>query len=294
MTQSALDEADLDDAQEVGRAWFPEGIIETFTGEFVVGSRCPSKHPVLWAKSVRDALEARHIPEQYWVRESKSCLCAAVIDAFRTAHSTNPSISMATRILPQIATDLDPFTATKWNDFCDWLIRTYTTASHQTQLENCIQDLQCESCGGISMFIDKFNEACIYADYVAGILSGRSPTGEIHWVMLKIDTSERRDHFRRALPRQLIDVLSCFEADMRTNDPSWCWSLAVMQEHALVAATVLQEDGARRGHQPIVDDHARAPRHQRHARVDFIAGGRDDMATELGRVMREIRHLLRP
>ena len=67
-----------------------------------------------------------------------------------------------------------------------------------------------------------------------------------------------------------------------------------MQEHALVAATVLQEDGARRGHQPIVDDHVRAPRHQRHARVDFIAGGRDDMATELARVMREIRHLLRP
>jgi hypothetical protein len=161
-------------AQEVGRAWLPEGSVETFSGpgKFVVGSRCPRKHPALWAKTVRNALEARHIPEQYWVPESKSCLCAAVIDACKTEHSTNPSMSMATRTLPQVATDLDLFTATKWNDFCGWLIRTYTTASHQEQLEHCIQDIQCEGCWGVSAFVDEFNETCIYADYVAGILSG--------------------------------------------------------------------------------------------------------------------------
>ena len=170
---------------------------------------------------------------------------SSVIDAFWTAHCSNVSVAIAIRILPTALPNVDPFATTDWNDFCAWLIRTYVKPAHLEQLQRHIKTIKCKGVDKVTAYVNEFNETCIYVDYLSGLISGRFASGDLLSVLGNVDTSERKGHFRNALPEVINERLLAFETLNRTVDAEWDWSLALMQEHATTAATVLKENALR-------------------------------------------------
>lgn len=241
-----LSEDDDRPRSSIGREWFPKGTVKSFTGEFIVGSSCPSTNPIRWAKTAKEELENRGIPYKSWVKSVKSCMGSEVLDSFRTYHCSNRTVAIAMRLLPHKNHAFpDPFDSTGWDQLCDWLIQEYVTAAHLEALQQHIETVPCKGVAFVKEYVDVFNESCIYADYLSALLSGQGASGDVAATLNNIDVPHRRACFRKHLPPRIEAKLAAFEGSQRAVQPGWHWTLSSLQEHAAAASDVIREAGVR-------------------------------------------------
>jgi len=232
-----------------GKAWFPKGTVPTFMGEYLVGSKEPSTNPLEWARQVREAMNAKHIEYELWLREGATCLADKVIDRFRLHFGSSKHAALAMRLLPTRAASTDPLHVVEWDRFCFWLVREYITPSHQEQLEQLIAMETCKGVADVDDFCDRFMELCVYSDFLARYTSGQLDETQIGEVLTEqvTDTAERRRHFRLAMPVRIQEDLNREEMHLQARAPTWTFTLCDLQRFARSAAKVVMADNTRRG-----------------------------------------------
>jgi hypothetical protein len=236
---------------KAGKSWFLKGTVPTFTGPRI-GELFPSDddattNALVWAKEIKKHMQERHISPEHWVPECISCLAHSVVDKFRAAHcpeqSTSMSVAMGMRLMPYDYSGKiwDPLQSVPWNDFCNWLIANYVSIAHLERLQTRIAEIGCVDVSDVESYVESFNEACIYADYLVKQRAGVVALGDIAAVVDDVDTVERRRIFRDALPTIVVSELQSFEAAKRAEDRDWSWSLGMLQSHAISVASILAE-----------------------------------------------------
>ena len=220
----------------IGKQWLPTGSVKTFSGSFLVGSTCPSTNPMVWARDAREALRDRHIPHERWVATAASCLDSCVKDRFRASRMGDDHSALAARLIGSDAHD-DPFRDTSWDDFVRWLMTTYVTADKIEAMELLVGAMSCSSVQGVEKFIIDFNTAAMSSDYMRLMLDAVVPGHQLlDAVKQCLDTAHRRVAFRRAMPAYISRCFTDREANERTSNPHWAFSLASMQALARAQA----------------------------------------------------------
>ena len=225
-------------AGSIGRQWLPAGTVKAFTGEFAVGSTCPSVNPIEWSRQVREALQNRHIPPERWVSTSTACLEPWVADRFRASRMGDDNTALAARLMG-LDMHEDPFLETGWDDFVRWLMLTYVTADKIEAMELRVTAMTCSSVKLVDQFIIDFNTAAMSSDYMRFMVDPAVPSSSImESVQRSLDTVPRRVAFRRAMPEFISQSFMRREAQERLANANWLFTLAAMQAVARTEAKV--------------------------------------------------------
>lgn len=231
----------------VGRAWLPEGSVKAFTGIFVVGSRCTSTDPLLWAQAVATAMRSRRIPEDLWTESCVTCLDQKVLDDFIACQVGSTPAALAAHICGACPGDGNPLAATSWDDFRHWMMRTYITDDKIEALDLDVNGMKCRDLAGVRQFITDFNRAAMSADFVKCVLQYGCSQHEVpDQLRVMLDTPLRRVAFRGAMPPEVQQMYLMTESQQRAGNRHWHFGLQSLQDAAAAHADAVAGSALRK------------------------------------------------
>ena len=240
----------------VGRAWLPEGTVKAFSGVFVVGSRCPSTDPLLWAQAVATAMRSRRIPEDLWTESCVTCLDQKVLDDFIACQVGSTPAALAAHICGACPGDGNPLAATGWDDFRYWMMRTYITDDKIEALDLDVNGMKCPDLASVRQFITDFNRAAMSADFVKCVLQYGCRQDEVpDQLRVMLDTPLRRVAFRAAMPPEVQQMYLMTESQQRAGNRHWHFVLQSLQDAAAAHAEAVAGSALRKERPPSVSVH---------------------------------------